>query len=113
MTIGRTWPYRLIEEEYAYTCIGKYFRDDPQKPKRKSRKRPPQNTWKLWGTSFINELDEGKALSDYKEERDKNVFEYFVRTQDEWIEFVSGVPRWTVLRNITVRAAVRRYLKEV
>ena len=113
MTIGRTWPYRLIEEEYAYSCIGKYFRGVPRKPKKKSKKRSTtQTTWKLWGTNFIKELDQGKALSDYQKERDQSIFEYLIQTEDEWIEFVSGIPRWTTLRDMTVKSAIRKYLKE-
>ena len=114
MTIGRNWPYRLIEEAYAYKCLGKYFAYDPSNPKKKSTRRSgPQRTWKLWGTSFIKELDEGKALSDYEQERDKNIFECMIVTQDEWIEFVSGPPRWELHPHTTVKMAVRRYLKEV
>jgi hypothetical protein len=113
MTIGRNWPYRIIEEGFAHACIGKYFRDDPQRPRRKSKGHSKtQRTWKLWGTSFIRELDEGKVLSDYKKTRDKNIFEYLIATMDERIEFVSGPPRWTVMRDLTVKAAVQRYLTE-
>lgn len=114
MTISRYWPYRVIEEEYAHSCIGRYFHTHPSE-----KKYPPgfpigqSRTWKIWGTSFIQELDRGKALSDYKEERDKNIFEYLILTEGEWIEFVSGPPRWEVLHDTTVKMAVRHYLKEV
>lgn len=114
MTIGRNWPYRLIEEEYAFSCLRHYISPHPSWSKENPDRRIPRSrTFKIWGTSFIHELDRGKALSDYKEERDKNIFEYFILTEDEWIEFVSPPPRWEVLHDTTVRTAVRHYLKEV
>ena len=112
MTIGRGWPYRVMDEAYAYKCLGKYI-VSAKEPKKKISPGPkPYRTWKLWGTSFIKELDEGWELSGYQKPRDKNVFEYLIVTRDEWIEFVSGPPRWKVLRNMTLKAAVHRYLKE-
>lgn len=112
MTIGRTWPYRLVEEEYAYSCIGRYFHPHYSEKKRMSRPISLSNTWKLWGTDFIKDLDHGRALSDYKEVQHNNIFEYLIQTEDEWIEFISGPPRWTLLRNMTAKAAVRSYINK-
>lgn len=113
MTIGRHWPYRLIEEEYAFICIGKYLRETPaQKKRSKSHPRRPFRTWKFWGTSFVKELDEGHALSGYKMVRDKNQFSYFITTQDEWIEIVSNDPKWEVFRNTKVKKVMQNYLKK-
>lgn len=112
MTFGRGWPYRVMDEEYAYKCLGKYLVSAKNPEKKISPGPNPYGTWKLWGTSFINELDEGWALSGYKKPRDKNVFEYVIITQDEWIEFVSGPQRWRKLRNMTLKSAVRHFLKE-
>lgn len=93
MTIDRLWPYRMIEEQYAHKCLGKYFRVNP-KGKKKPRPQFPRyfKTWKMWGTSFIKELDEGYALSGYNKVRNKNHVAYLIETKDVWIEIVSGVP---------------------
>lgn len=110
MTIGAGWPYRLIEEEYAYACLGKYFeRHGGDLSKKRNRK--PQRTWKLWGTSFIKELDEGRALSNYESIPNKNIVEYLVITEDEWIEWVECTPVWCLLRNTTAKSAMKKYLE--
>lgn len=108
LTIPRASSYRLIEEEYAYTCIGKYFRDDPNRPKRRKPARRYQTTWKISGASFTEELDEGKELS---RKREKMRFEYLILTEDEWIGIVSDSVEWTELNNMTVQSAVRTFLK--
>lgn len=112
LTIGRAWPYRLIEEGYA-SCIGRYLYPDSSRDKDvPDRDFASFCTWKLWGTSFIQELDLKKGLSIYMGRSRKKIVSYLVQTQDEWIEFVSGPPHWQLLKNVTIQAAIQRYLKE-
>lgn len=112
MTIGRRWPMRLTDEDYA-SCIRKYFRDAPIKRK-KPKRQPlrPFRTWKMWGTNYIKELDEGHALSDYKKPRDKKIFSYLIVTQDEWIEMVLSEPEWKVFRNTRAKKVMQSYLNK-
>lgn len=107
LTIGRNLPYRLTEEGYAHPCITKYL------PMGRRKRRKPFRTWRLWGTSFIKELDEGYALSGYANKRNENLSEYLIITGDEWIEFIAGIPRWNLLRNVTLKEAVRHYFSEL
>lgn len=108
LTINREAPYRVTEEGYGYTRMTKYL-----PPIGKGRRRKAANTWKLWGTSFLKDLDEGRALSGYGKKRNKKIYEYLIVTGDEWIEFVSGDPKWDLLRNVTLKEAVRHYFEEL
>ena len=112
-TIPRTYPYRLIEEEFAVTCISKYFikKDSNGAHQKKMGRSPkPSSTWKLWGTSFIQELDEGhSALSRNKNKKD--ICEYLIITSNEWIEIVDCEPTWEVHRNIKIEKLLEHYVK--
>ena len=112
MTIDRIWPYRVIEEGYA-SCIDKYFRESTrQKKKIKRRSTGIFRTWKLWGASFVKEIDEGFALSNYKMVHDENQFSYLVVAQDEKIEFISTKPTWEVFHNTNAKKVMQNYLKK-
>jgi hypothetical protein len=94
MTIGRGWPLQLIEEGYAYNCLRRYLAPDPSIEKKVlDRKANSSSTWKLWGTSFIHELDRGKALSFGMGIPREEIFAYLIQTPDDWIEIVSPPPR--------------------
>ncbi len=110
LTIGQSWPFRVIEEGYA-KCVGRYFHQDPSQGKKVSATSIiGHNTWKLWGTNFIQELDLGKGLSIYMDIPRRDIVGYLVQARNEWIEFVSGPPRWQLLKNVTIQAAIQRYL---
>lgn len=111
MSIIRTWPYRIIEKKYARTAIGRYFEGRPELFSSKDDFRLKNRTWKIWGTKFIEVLDEGKALFDYKEKRDENLFEYFICAEDKWIEIHTIDPEWEEHRDTTVNAVLRKYLR--
>lgn len=113
LTAPRGCPFRLIDETYAVKCVSKYIVPDPSKNiKPLSVNKWRKKTWKIWGTAFINEVDENHALSNYEKEHDKNIFQYLVKTEDEWIEFISGPPTWRTYQNITLEALIAKILKE-
>lgn len=72
MSFPRLYPYRITEEDLAHGSIGKYLDFF-----HKIHEKEPEirHTYKLWGTNFINDLDEFHILSDRKKKRDKNIYE--------------------------------------
>lgn len=107
-TISFRSPLRITDEDFADYCIEKYLkRKAPTKP---SGKRP--STFKLWNTNFIKEIDENKALSDFAPERDKNIFQYLIVTQEEYIEFISEPPIWNFHQNMELEDAINFYMKQ-
>ena len=111
MSFSRRHPYRMTDEDLAYGSIGKYLA--PLHPK-KERDSKFHHTYKLWGTNLIEDLDQFKVLSDYKKKRDKNIFEYLIITQDEWIEFIlyPHEPDWKVFHDVKIDTLVDYYLKK-
>ena len=80
-------------------------------PREKNEKT--SSTYKLWNTSFIKDVDENHALSNYAPERNKNIFQYLIVTQNEWIEFISLDPiEWRLHKNIKEDELVCFYLKK-
>lgn len=108
LSISSGWPLRITDETYAYNCIGKYLKQKvpPQEEERHS------STYKIWNTSFIKDIEENNALSGYALERNKNIFEYLIITQDEYIEFISlDSPRWTFHEGAKIVELVNIYMK--
>jgi hypothetical protein len=102
MTVRKSSPLRVMEQKLAKTCIGKYFGTSPR-----------HLTWKLWETRFIRELDEGShALSRYRQERDKTIFEHLVMAKNKWIQVVDDEPEWKVYRGIHVDNLVEQYARK-
>jgi hypothetical protein len=102
MKIDRLCPFRITEECNAVGFLLKYFRTDIKNPGSvfQSPKGYQVQTWKLWNTQYIKEIDSNCALSGYTKKRDKNIFQYLIETQSEWIEFISRrEPEWTVYKN--------------
>lgn len=97
LTINRLSPYRLIEERYAVGCVDKNLETKKKKKNEKSAllKGFERRTWKLWGTQFIKEVDENTSLSNYSHTPDKTIVQYLIRTNDEYIEFITRQePKW-------------------
>ncbi|MEQ1665755.1 MAG: hypothetical protein ABL927_10305 [Bdellovibrionales bacterium] len=114
MTISRYCPFRLTEECQAEGYLTKYFNTDEKNPKLiyKNSKGVPIATWKIWGTQYIKEIDSNFALSDYKEKHNPNIFQYFIRTQEEWIEFISSTPPdWAEFENKKINELIAEYIK--
>ena len=115
MSLGRGWPIRFTEEEYAVGCIEKYFEKQKKEPE------PPRNqkgqhfkTWKLWGTKYIKEINTNHAISDYKPPKYKNIPQYLIITQDEWIEFIGTCePTWNIHKNASTQKLIKRYSKKI
>ena len=115
MSLGRGWPIRMTDEGYAVGCIGKYFEKEKTVPKLpKNCKSVQFKTWKLWGTKYIKEIDENHALSEYKQKKDTNIFQYLIITQDEWIEFICpGEPEWNIHKNSSTQKLIDSYSKKI
>ena len=108
-TISSRCPFRATDETYAYNCIGKYLKR--KVPKDKSEKKC--STYKIWNTSFIEDIEENNALSDYVLQRDKNIFQYLIVTEDEYIEFISLDPlEWNFHKNVKIDELVNFYMKK-
>ena len=111
LTIHATDPYRVLDEDHS--CFyRKYFDSGLSKNELKKNHPDPCRTWKIWGTTFIQELDEGYYLSDFKSEHDENIFQYLIFTQDQWIEFICPNPIWKTFKNSSFEKVVIHYLKE-
>lgn len=112
ITIHSTDPFRLFEEGHS-SFLNKYFKYDELSPEEYTRLKPDScRTWKLWGTQFIKEMDEGLCLSDYKSEHDNNIFQCIVATQDQILEFICPNPEWRIFEDSSFEAVVKYYLKE-
>ncbi|NOT77488.1 MAG: hypothetical protein HOP07_00635 [Bacteriovoracaceae bacterium] len=108
-TISFRCPLRITDETYAHNCIGKYLNRKVIRPKDEQR----SSTLKLWNTSFIKEIEENNALSGYAAERDKNIFQYLIITEDEWVEFITLSPiEWTFHKCIKIDELLNTYIKE-
>jgi hypothetical protein len=112
MSISRYCPFRLTEERQAEGFLTKYFYIDEKKSNQilKNLKGLPIATWKIWGTQFIKELDSNYSLSEYKKKHDPNIFQYLIRTQEEWIEFISSTPpEWVEFDNKNINELIAEF----
>jgi hypothetical protein len=109
LTITGSSPLRFTDETYACNCIGKYLgRKTPR-----SKDEHWCSTFKLWNTSFIKEIEENNALSGYKLERNKDIFQCLIVTDSEWIEFIPVGPMlWELHSGRTIEDLVSLYLKK-
>jgi hypothetical protein len=101
MTTVAGYPFRVINGEFAKTCVGKYFNTSPR-----------YFTWKLWETNLIQELDENLELSHFRPEVHKTICEYLVMAKNKWIEIIDCAPEWEVHRNIKVEKLVEQYTRK-
>jgi hypothetical protein len=73
----------------------------------------PFKTWRLWGTSWILELDTYLVLSDYAKTRDKNIHQFLIQTENEWIEFICPYePDWKTYKNKSLQELMLYYSKK-
>ncbi|MBC7458785.1 MAG: hypothetical protein H7235_10930 [Bdellovibrionaceae bacterium] len=115
MTIDRYCPYRLIEERYAVGCVGKNLLERKKENNYPSRNSKGNHikTWKLWGTQFIKEVDENTSLSNYSPIPNKNIVQYLITTEEEYIEFIADQePRWKSYPNMKIENLLVHYSKK-
>ncbi len=112
LSIPRDYPYRVMEEEYSYVGVDRYFKYKDPSAIRKKRRSKPCATWKLWSTDMIKEFDAGGALSRYGEIKAKDIIHYTIFTGNDTIEFISPATRWEVHRNMKVEKVIAMYLKK-
>jgi hypothetical protein len=108
-TISSRCPLRITDETYAHNCIGKYL--DWKIPRKKDN--PGSSTLKLWNTSFIKDIEENNAMSGYALERNKDIFQYLIITNDEWVEFITLSPvEWSFHKDVKIDELISAYLKK-
>ncbi len=108
MSIPRGYPYRVMDEAEATYCLWDYLIPiKSSSEKRNYRVR----TWKLWGTPFSQECNSIGSLSDYDMKKKKDVVEYLVCTEDEWIECISPLPTWKSYKGVDLETLVTRHLR--
>jgi hypothetical protein len=112
VSIPRNYPYRIMEEEYAYAGIFRHFRGKDITRKSGEVKNKYCSTWKFWHTDMIKELDHGSALSDYGKIKSKEIIHYMIRTGGDVIEFISPATRWKIHKNIKIEKLIESYVKE-
>lgn len=111
VTIPSSAPYRVFEEAHL-TFLDKYF-DTTMSTEELSTLRPRFcQTWKLWNTDYIKEMDKGVCLSGSVGDHNPEIFQCFIKTQEEWIEFIYPTPEWRVIENSNFEEIVNYYLVE-
>lgn len=115
MTIYRSWPYRVTDEEYTYGSIpSDNFSKGINLTAKKFHKKKFLRTWKFWNTSFVKEIEgRNNSLSNYSHKRDLNLYQYLINTQEEVIEFISLFePTWKVHKNKKISSLLSYYSKK-
>ncbi|MEQ1666197.1 MAG: hypothetical protein ABL927_12570 [Bdellovibrionales bacterium] len=115
MKLGRYSPFRITEECNAVGFISKYFCSATKKPKKIYLNSNGHyiRTWKLWNTQYIKEIDSNCALSGYTKKRNKNIYQYLIKTQEEWIELITpDEPEWKVYKNKSLEELIMNYTKK-
>lgn len=119
MTVSRLCPYRMTDQSHAIRLIANNL--VPARIISSNRTKNKESflfkTWKLWGTNFINEVNENSALSGYKNENDENIFQYLIQTQNEWIEFICALnpkwgPQWKMYKNKKLHSLLLYYVSK-
>lgn len=111
VTIPSGSPYRVFEEAHL-AFLDKYFDTDPSGEAFSLLKPRICQTWKLWNTDYINEMDEGYCISGYENEHKKEVVQYLIKTQSEWVEFIHPSPEWKVFKDTSFEKIIKFYLRE-
>jgi hypothetical protein len=115
LSIPRGYPYRVMEEGYAYAGVGQYFRYKDSKKKRRSSGKY-YSTWKLWNTRFIRELNGGEKgkgeLSGYGQIKLDKIIHYVVSTGGDVIEFIAPTMHWEIHKNMKIEQLLELYAKK-
>lgn len=110
VTIPSGAPYRVFEEAH-HAFLDKYFDIDLNEEECSSLLPKFCQTWKLWNTHYIQEMDEGYCISGYTGNHNQDIFQCLIKTQEEWIEFIHPNPEWKVFENSSFESVVNYYLK--
>lgn len=91
VSIVRGDPFRVVSESYfmAVYC--------PIQEKAEELKRPFGRTWKVWHSKFLEEINYSDLLFAGAPEEDR--FQYFIGSDDECVEFISGKVNIEVFAN--------------
>jgi hypothetical protein len=82
VSIVRGDPFRVVSESYFMAVYS------PIQVKAEELKLPFGRTWKIWHSKFLEEINYSDLLFASAPEEDR--FQYFIGSDDECIEFVSG-----------------------
>jgi hypothetical protein len=111
VTIPSGAPYRVFEEAHL-AFLDKYFETDMTEEQFSLLGSRFCQTWKLWNTDYIKEMDEGYCISGYGSDYDPKIFQCLIKTQEQWIEFIYPNPIWKVFENSNFETVVNYYLNE-
>lgn len=110
LSVRNLAPFRLMEEDVAYSTVWKYLRTD--KPSRKSNKKRC-NVYRLWGTPYIKEMNVSGTYSDYKKDIGNKVFQIMIITDDETIELVMPKMEWIKYDPKKIKKVMTELLKKI
>ncbi|MFZ4405161.1 MAG: hypothetical protein ACOYOK_13755 [Pseudobdellovibrionaceae bacterium] len=91
LTLPEYVPYRLHEKKFAANTLGKKCKFNGVDPDAKKT-----GTWKLQGKKFFNVIQKGQALCHEVRNEYKDLSQYLIVTDEDWLEFVSCRPLWTI-----------------
>jgi hypothetical protein len=99
-------PFMITEEGLGWKTIGDLLKN------KKPSKIKKGKTYKVWNTDFAKKIVGAFLLTEEEYERHEK-FQYVIRTNDTWIEFVSfETPRWDCHKNVKFDELVIKYLKK-
>ena len=104
-------PYRVYEEAH-YTFLDKYFNTDLKEEELSLLRPKICQTWKLWNTEYIKEMDEGYCISGYDNEHNKEICQYLIKTQSDWVEIIYPNPEWKFFETTSFDKIIKYYLRE-
>lgn len=106
MTISSSDPFRVTEEGLGWKVVGELLKNKLPSDRKKGK------SYKVWNSSFA--MMTVGALPITAEEYEKyEKFQYIIRTNDTWIEFVSfDIPAWEFHKNLKLDDLVIEYLKK-
>jgi hypothetical protein len=99
--------YRITDEGLG--IVRKYLRSEKQA---KTKEMNRCSTFKIWNTPYAKDIFGSLPIS--KEElKAKEIFQYYIYTQNELIEFISlTAPEWKLHKNTKLEKLVTKYMKE-